>query len=101
MEGIVRWLLTANGVSVSGVLLATLAVVLFGLHKRWMVPGWMYDSACKERDEARAALQLRHDEDKAESVKLHEHAEQMERQVEELKMALLKRQERRARQRSP
>jgi len=101
MESLLKWLLTTNGISASGVLLGTLAVVLFGLHRRWMVPGWIYESALKERDEARSALQLRHDEDKAEAVKLHEHAEQMQREVEELKMALLKRQERRARQRGP
>ena len=54
----------------------------------------------ENRDQLSATLPNNHLV-KAEAVKLHEHAEQMQREVEELKMALLKRQERRARQRGP
>ena len=100
MEALVKWLLTAQGVSVTGVLLAFTVLLLYGLHKQWWVPGWIYREIEKDRDDLRAAERIRLEEDKVKSAQLADSAEQMRLEIEELKIALVKRDERRSRQRS-
>jgi hypothetical protein len=85
-----KWALSGENLSVPGVLLVNLIVLALGLHRQWLVPGWVHRDMCKERDEARAALSLRNAEDRASVANLQE-------KVSELTEALMKRQERRQR----
>ena len=98
MEALLKWLLTAQGISVTGVVLTFAALLLFGLHKRWWVPGWIYTEATTMRDEYKASLEERRDEDRARAEQLVEQSAAMKQQIEDLKIALVKRQERRSRQ---
>lgn len=94
MEDLLKWALSSDNVSIPGVLLTNLIVVLVGLHKRWMVPGWIYTQDTtnlrKERDEARTALAVRNAEDK-------ESVASLQGKVSELSETLIKRQVRRQR----
>jgi len=96
MEAFVKWLLTAQGISVGGVVLAFAALLLFGLHKRWWVPGWVYTDVVKNRDELAESQRLRTVEDRQKAEELVSETERLRSEVESLKIALIKRQERRA-----
>lgn len=98
MEALLKWLLTAQGISVTGVVLTFGALLLIGLHRRWWVPGWIYTEAIAMRDEYKASLEERQDEDRARADELIEQSVAMKQQIEDLKIALVKRQERRSRQ---
>lgn len=85
MAELVKWLLTAQGLSVSGVSLAFLGIVLVGMQKRWWVPGWVYkndtDHLRIERDEYKTALSLRHAEDQADVKALRKTADDLRDQL--------------------
>lgn len=99
MEDLLKWLLSANGLSVTGITLAGFVAFIYALHKRWIVPGWVYQEAITDRDEYKAALALRQGEDRIKAEALLAESEVMKHQIEELKIALVKRQERRSRSR--
>lgn len=96
MEALIKWLLTAQGISVGGVVLAFAALLLFGLHKRWWVPGWVYTEVVKRRDELAESERIRIADDRQRAEHLLEETERLRSQVEDLKIALIKRQERRS-----
>ena len=98
MEDLIKWLLSANGLSVTGITLAGFVAFLYSLHRKWLVPGWIYEEVCGDRDEYKAALDERNANDRQRADQLVAESTVMKQQIEDLKIALVKRQDRRARQ---
>jgi hypothetical protein len=90
VDELFKWALSGENLSVPGVLLVNLIVLAVGLHRRWLVPGWVYRGALEDLREAREAIALRNSEDRASVSSLQQ-------QVSELTTALAKRQARRQR----
>lgn len=100
MEDLLKWLLSANGLSVTGITLAGFVAFTYSLHRKWLVPGWIYVEVCADRDEYKAALEERNVADRQRADQLVAESTVMKQQIEDLKIALVKRQERRARSNS-
>lgn len=100
MDELIKWALTAQGLSVSGVLLAAIVFLLLSIGKRWWIPKWVYDGVCKERDDLRVAKDLRDAEDRDALSKANEKIDRMEQRIEDLTTPLIARQERKPRSRS-
>ena len=65
MEDLLKWALTTDAVSPTGLLLVNLIALAVGLHRKWLVPGWIYLDSVAERTELAKVVKIRNDEDRA------------------------------------